>query len=168
MQQAAVLITIIFANVSFIRAYLCRSIFSMPAIWLQFLQAGFSGFACILLFLAYKLLHKVIALPADAGLTQKRKTVEFYCVVCVIVLLLSLLAAFFKKPEPEWIKASAFGQFSKQDLKQRPLELVTWLGGGKQSDLKSCVITPKPSQIEIPANGGTVMISVPESGEEGK
>lgn len=148
----------------------------MPEHLIDLLRLGFPGLAAYLLYLGYKLSRQIVAIPdtpttVSAAIAEKRKAVQFYGVLCFAALLLSIgadVANFRFKPAPPppaWIAASAIGQFTEAELKQRPLELTTWLAGGAENDFKSFTLSRQARHIEIPSNGGMVMISVPNTSE---
>ena len=136
----------------------------MPPILVDILRLGFPGLAAYFLYLSYKLSKQIVSLQSGKGMAEKRRAVNLFGLLCILSLVLSIVAEFgkgFIKPPIPWIAASALGQFSEEELNQRPLELSTWLANEPDTTFKYFRISRQPNRVEIPSSGGMVLISVP-------
>lgn len=130
---------------------------------IDLLRLGFAGLATALLYLAYDLSQKVVALAASNAveldvLKEKRKAANNYGVLCLIVLILSVAAEVAK---PSWVKATIAGKFSKADLEERPVEVSTFLRNQSESTFQSFTLTNEPRPVELPKNGVIIVTTPP-------
>lgn len=136
----------------------------MPPLLVDLLRLGFPGLAAYFLFLSYKLSRQIVALPNSKGMAEKRRAVSIFGLLCMLSLLLSIgaeISKVFIKPSAPWIAATALGQFTEDELNQRPLEFATWLATEPDTTFKSFRLSRQPNRVEIPSSGGMVLLSVP-------
>jgi hypothetical protein len=144
----------------------------MPSTLVDILRLGFPGLAAYLLYLAYMLSRQVINLPGDSDgtikmIVEKRKAVYFYGTLSFVALMLSIGVEIGKvviPPKPTWISASAFGEFTADELKQRPLSLQSYVPGGGSDQFHTYSLSREAQTIQIPAHG-VISLQIPDPNE---